>query len=330
MWERSGFRIRARRSTPPLSGLAETALSIDRLKLARLGRSRPQMALSDGTNGEVGRDNEDNSNAMKFCYVDESGMGQELVIVMVGVIVDAQRMHKTKDDWDELLKRLSNRLRREIKEFHTRVFYSGNGPWRDIPGNERSGIIDEIMDWVVERKHKIVCAAVDKTKFEAGKNESKELKALESPWLATAVSLVSKIQREHQREEKNKGHTVFIFDREVKEEGRLTDFLYDPPDWSDRLYDRAKKAAAFDQIVDVPYFADSKTVLLIQVADLFAYLVRRKIETERGYDKERYEGELEKLRSWCDRLDEICLCGWYPGSKGFKPRGTIFYDLLPT
>ena len=27
-------------------------------------------------------------------------MGQDIV-VMVGVIVDAQRMHKTKDDWDE-------------------------------------------------------------------------------------------------------------------------------------------------------------------------------------------------------------------------------------
>lgn len=250
-------------------------------------------------------------------------------MVMVGVIVDAQRMHKTKDDWDDLLSHLSERLKRNITEFHTRDFYSGNGPWRDLAGKERSDIIDAIIDWVVERKHKMVCAAVDKQKFDAGKSKSEELKALASPWLATAVSLVSKIQREHQREEKNKGHTVFIFDREVKEEGRLTDFLYDPPDWSDKLYEREKKSPPFDQIVDVPYFADSKPVLLIQVADLFAYLVRRKIEIEREYDKERYEGELDKLRGWCDRLDDFCLCGWYPGSKGFRSKGTIFFDLLP-
>lgn len=159
---------------------------------------------------------------MKFCYVDESGMGQERVIVMVGVVVDAQRMHKTKDDWDDLLARLSDRLKRKVSEFHTRVFYNGNSPWRDLPGQERSAIIDAIIDWVVERKHKIVCAAVDKAKFEAGKEKLAESKALDSPWLATAVSLVSKIQREHQREEKNKGHTVFIFDEEAREGGRLT------------------------------------------------------------------------------------------------------------
>lgn len=266
---------------------------------------------------------------MKFCYVDESGMGQERVIVMVGVIVDAQRMHKTKDDWDDLLARLSERLKRKITEFHTREFYSGKGSWRTLPPDERSGMIDAIIDWVFERKHKIVCAAIDKPKFEAAKANSEQLQALDSPWLATAVSLVSKIQREHQREEKHKGHTVFVFDKEDHEEGRLTDFLYDPPAWSDSLYERNKKSAAFDQIVDVPYFADSKPVLLIQVADLFAYLIRRKVEIERGFGKERYEGEMEKLRGWCDRLDEICLCGWYPGSKGFKSRGTIFYDLLP-
>lgn len=91
-------------------------------------------------------------------------MGAEPVVVMVAVIVDAQRMHKTKSDWDDVLARLSGRLERKAQEFHTRNFYSGNGPWRDIPGGERSTIIDAIFDWVEERKHKIVCAAVDKAK----------------------------------------------------------------------------------------------------------------------------------------------------------------------
>jgi len=30
---------------------------------------------------------------MKFCYLDESGIGDEPYAVMVGIIVDAQRMH---------------------------------------------------------------------------------------------------------------------------------------------------------------------------------------------------------------------------------------------
>lgn len=33
---------------------------------------------------------------MKFCYVDESGTGDEPYAVMVGIVVDTQRMHVTK------------------------------------------------------------------------------------------------------------------------------------------------------------------------------------------------------------------------------------------
>lgn len=265
---------------------------------------------------------------MKFCYIDESGMGEEPVVVMVAVIVDAQRMHKTKSDWDDLLSELSERLKRKVTEFHTRDFYSGNGPWRNIPGDERSAIIDAIFDWVEERKHKVVCAAVDKNKFNAVRLSNNDVASLQVPWLAAALSLISKIQREHQRETKNKGNSVLIFDREPQWEKDLTQLLYDPPPWTDAIYERKKKAPQFDQIVDVPFFADSKPVLLIQVADLLAYVIRRKIEGERGAPQ-RYPGELEKLRGWCDRIDSLALCGWYPGSKKFRSRGTIFAELLP-
>jgi Protein of unknown function (DUF3800) len=266
---------------------------------------------------------------MKFCYVDESGTGNESIIVMVGVIVDAQRMHKTKDAWDDLLRRLSGRLKRSVVEFHTREFYSGNGPWRDIPGDERSAIIDEIIDWVNERKHKIMCAAIDKAKYDEAQKTSPELANLKTPWLAAAMSLVTKVQREHQKEPKNKGHTAFIFDRRRQEEDRLSDMLYNPPEWTGTLYERKKRAVPFDQIIDVPYFADSRPVLLIQVADLFSYLIRRKIEVARGLTAPRYADEADKLRAWCDRLDALCVCGWYPGSKKFKAKGTVFLGLLP-
>jgi hypothetical protein len=75
-------------------------------------------------------------------------------------------VHKTKDDWDDLLRRHSTRVGRDIAEFNTRDFYSGNGPWRAIAGDERPAIIDEIIDWVSERKHKIMCAAIEKAKYD--------------------------------------------------------------------------------------------------------------------------------------------------------------------
>jgi hypothetical protein len=46
---------------------------------------------------------------MKVCYCDESGTGDEPIAVMVGVLVDSQRMHITKKDWCELLEQFSSR-----------------------------------------------------------------------------------------------------------------------------------------------------------------------------------------------------------------------------
>ena len=43
---------------------------------------------------------------MKFCYADESGHGSEITVI-VGIVVDAQRMRRTKTDWEESLDHFS-------------------------------------------------------------------------------------------------------------------------------------------------------------------------------------------------------------------------------
>ena len=58
---------------------------------------------------------------MKLCYCDESGTGKEPIAVMVGVVVDSQRMHITKEDWDELLNHLSDIVGVQLDEIHTRA-----------------------------------------------------------------------------------------------------------------------------------------------------------------------------------------------------------------
>ena len=40
---------------------------------------------------------------MKFCYLDESGMGSEPIFVLAGIVVDATRMHITKAAWNDLI-----------------------------------------------------------------------------------------------------------------------------------------------------------------------------------------------------------------------------------
>jgi hypothetical protein len=83
---------------------------------------------------------------MKFCYVDESGTGSEPYAIMVGAIVDSQRMHVTKSHWSFLLSELSKMTKRRVKELHTRDFYRGNSPWRNLDGNIRSKIITLILE----------------------------------------------------------------------------------------------------------------------------------------------------------------------------------------
>jgi len=57
---------------------------------------------------------------MKLCYCDESGTGNEPIAVMVGVLVDAHRMHITKQEWCALLDYLSELAGVEIKELQAR------------------------------------------------------------------------------------------------------------------------------------------------------------------------------------------------------------------
>jgi len=101
---------------------------------------------------------------MKFIYIDESGLGEEPIGVMVGVIADSHRMRLTKEHWSKLLNALSNIIGRPIREIHTREFYSGNSPWRNLSGNQRAAIITAIFKWLCIRRHSIVYTAVDKTK----------------------------------------------------------------------------------------------------------------------------------------------------------------------
>ena len=69
---------------------------------------------------------------MKFCYIDESGTGDEPYAVMAGVLIDAYRMRPTKAEWDSLLSDLAEIIGKEVREFHTKDFYAGNSPWRGI------------------------------------------------------------------------------------------------------------------------------------------------------------------------------------------------------
>jgi hypothetical protein len=248
---------------------------------------------------------------MKFVYLDESGIGEEPIGIMVGVIADSYRMRPTKEAWNGLLAALSKIIGRPIDEIHTRDFYSGNSPWRDLKGDQRSAIISVIFKWLQSRKHAIVFSAVDKSKFNNSFSEESVSRVVATLWrfmvLHVALSLQKYFQgspRGKSRTVNQKGNFVLIFDNESREEKHFTDLLLNAPDWTDSYYSKLPKQEKLNQIVDVPHFVDSKDVGLIQLADFICFFLRKHFELQMGYADPKYGDEKKKVAGWSKMILE--------------------------
>lgn len=267
---------------------------------------------------------------MKLCYCDESGTGAEPIAVMAGVVVDSQRMRLTKDDWKDLLFSLSELSGREVKELHTCEFYPGNGIWRGIDGPLRSKIITAILEWLVDRKHDIVYSVIEKGQFLQCMGQGRIPEDIGTIWRALGFHLLLALQKVHQRSRGTKGNTIVIFDNEKREELRFSDLVTDPPNWSDSYYSRKKHSKPLNQIIDVPYFADSRNVSLIQLADFLSFFIRRYVEIKEELSTIRYDGEDARLEEWMRKIisRSIGSSFLYP-KKGRCSCAEIFYAIAP-
>lgn len=266
---------------------------------------------------------------VNLCYCDESGTGSEPIAVMTGIVVDASRMHLTKEHWGELLALLSKETGHQVVELHTRDFYAGNGVFRDIPGRDRAHLISQIFQWLVDRKHHVVYAAVNKASYQEAFGRGDIPDELNTIWRFMGFHLILAMQKHCQRDKGVKGHTIFIFDNEERERMRFTDLIARPPEWSDTYYDKGRKQDQLDQIVDVPYFGDSREVSLIQLADLASFFLRRTAEIAEGHSEARYEAE-ENLGEWMGQFlsRSIGIANIYP-RRGREYAAELFYRHAP-
>jgi len=251
---------------------------------------------------------------MQFVYIDESGISDEPVGVMAGVVADSHRMRLTKRDWNRLLVALSDIIGRKISEIHTRDFYSGNSPWRELDGHQRSSIIDEIFRWLQRRRHSIVYTAVDKSIFFKQFKDEPFYDDVKTLWRFMALHLALCIQKCYQGSPRGNtrtvnptGQCVLIFDDEKREEKKFTDLLSNAPNWTDSYYDKREIQEKFSQIIDIPHFVDSKDVGLIQLADFICFFLRKNIELNMGYTKPDYADEIEKVSRWSGNILDCAI-----------------------
>jgi hypothetical protein len=247
---------------------------------------------------------------------------------MVGIIVDAHRMHITKQHWAQLLEELSDAAGREITELHTRNFYHGNGIWRDLSGEQRAVVLTQIFNWIAERKHHVVYSSVHKQTYLDNFAKQRIPDELNTIWRFLGFHLILAMQKCCQRENKNKGHTLFVFDNEERERMRFTDIIMRPPDWSGEYYSRKRRQEALDQIIDVPYFGDSQEVALIQVADVASFFLRRYAEIKEGLVPARYADEEPRVDGWINTLISRAISRSYP-KVGRTRAEQLFFDNAP-
>jgi hypothetical protein len=267
---------------------------------------------------------------MNFCYIDESGTGSEPYAVMSGIIVDAQRMQVTKDDWLDLLAILSDLIKKPVEEIHTRDFYPGNGIWRDLDGSVRSQVITAVFGWLNNRKHSVICSVIDKTEYQKHRSEQTIPDGINTIWKCLGLHLILSLQKAFQTKGKNKGNTLLVFDEEKREELRFANLINSPPGWTDEYYGRKRKHKRLNQIIDVPYFADSKHVGLIQLADFAAFFLRRFVEIKTGAVGPRYEEEEQKIDEWIASLCQrrVQTSASYP-KRGRNAAQDFFWSIAP-
>ena len=147
--------------------------------------------------------------------------------------------------------------------------------------------------------------------------------------------MLAAIQRKQRNKKSNKGKTIVVFDEQQGHdknffrilEGELG-FLDDYTGYAEKP--RAKtQAQRLDQIVDVPHFSKSHLSIMIQTADVVAYIVTRHILLHSYGHAEKFPGETKQIGGWFDRIKKMMIERSHlsPPGKG----GSIEYyrDLEP-
>ncbi|MDA8378776.1 MAG: DUF3800 domain-containing protein [Planctomycetia bacterium] len=267
---------------------------------------------------------------MKVCYVDESGNdSQDPCLVMVGIVVDAIRLNRTQHEFDEIFEMVQKLFQENLRELKGSKIIFGRDRWRNVDPDARKRVVHFFCDWLVKRKHCLAITAIDRDKF-SRRNGDDFPEIANDPWIAAAVHLTLQLQKHHQSEKSNKGHTFLIFDENKKMADNLAELLYHPPAWTDQYYGRAKKQGRLDQIIDSAFTVKSHHAGLVQVADLYAFIFRRYAELNEYGSTQMWHGEKDMIDGYVSTLATRMLprsCRWV--GKSSVPCQKWWSDVAP-
>ena len=239
---------------------------------------------------------------MKVCYVDESGnTAQDPCLVMVGVLVDAARLRKTRREFAEVFDIVQGLFVESLRELKGSRMMRGRDRWRKVDPGTRKQIAGYFCNWIGQRKHRLVVTAIDRAKLKETEKDGEPAERRDG-WLAAGLHVALQIQKANQASRSNKGHTFLIFDDNKVKADALSDLLWKPPAWTDGYYSRKKKQDPLDQVIDTTFSIKSHHAGLVQVADLFAFILRRYAEIKDYSAGEEWSGEQALLDGYVGSL----------------------------
>jgi len=228
---------------------------------------------------------------MKFIYVDESGgRDQNDVFTMCGLMVDAYKLRKKTEDFDQLLEGIYSQYPGVRKDLKTTKFINGDGGWSKVPADERKALLYQLCELAVSNGGKIFGIGLSFSRFDAAAQVGLGQPFGKNYWLASAMFLCGVIQKRMQAVSESKGLTVVIMDDNKQEMPGLAEALNKNNAWYDALYQVQEEkrgvkrwvpradADRFDQIVNTPFAVKSDHSSLVQVADAISYVYRRHLE----------------------------------------------------
>jgi hypothetical protein len=250
---------------------------------------------------------------MYFCYVDESGHcgtkfdPKQPVEVLVGVVSDATKIHKTNREHSNFLKTLLYKHGIIVPELKSAQIFRGRKEWSNIAPEVRKQVFRDLLKWVNNRSCKLIVCPIDSGKYFQLKEQGHEFASkFHYPYEAGSFNVILSLQRLKYGSPNNKGKTIVVFDEEGEHDKRLIKLFSEDLSYTDyftqikipKTKKKQEELERFCQIVDIPFFSKSEHSHLIQIADLVAYVVSRYIQLKSFGLEPAFEEELSVMEEF--------------------------------
>lgn len=221
---------------------------------------------------------------------------------MTGILIDATKLNKAQRDLSAEFRRVAHEFPGTLEELKGAKLIARKGGWRQFSIDAWVSIVDSLCSFTSDKSYSIVLAAIDRQKHRRSSMNGVP-DCLQDAWLAAGLHIALQIQHKHKKTPRNKGNTFLIIDDNKKKADNFADLLWNPPTWSDDYYGGfVKKGTRLDQIINTPFTIKSQHEGLVQLADVYAAILRRYVELQEDDATESREGEREQVNLWAKQL----------------------------